>query len=187
VGRLLRGISRNEEAHCLRCLQTFAGDGATARLEKHRSECRSINGGSVQRVTMPSAEDGKNILEFGDYEKTLRAPFAIYLDFESSLVAAGDDEQPKSCKKSRLKGEAPNTERLQSHVTNSYHFVTIGSDGKRWLDGEYDGFYRGPSAAKHCLEMLSEVGTMLKDTLQEHRECPRRTREQEAAFRAAEV
>jgi hypothetical protein len=136
---------------------------------------------------MPSAEDGKNILEFGDYEKTLRAPFAIYLDFESSLVAAGDDEQPKSCKKSRLKGEAPNTERLQSHVTNSYHFVTIGSDGKRWLDGEYDGFYRGPSAAKHCLEMLSEVGTMLKDTLQEHRECPRRTREQEAAFRAAEV
>jgi hypothetical protein len=74
---LLRGGAHNEEAHCVRCLYTFAGVGAAERLEKHRPECRGINGGGVQRVTMPSADN--NILEFKDFEKTLRVPFAIYL------------------------------------------------------------------------------------------------------------
>jgi hypothetical protein len=88
---------------------------------------------------MPSADEGKNILQFKDFEfeKTLRAPFAIYLDFESSLVAVADNDQPKSCQKSVRDGIAPNTERLQAHLTNSYHFATIGPDGKRWGDSSY--------------------------------------------------
>ncbi len=91
---------------CVRCLYTFAGVGAAERLVKHRPECRG-NGG-VQRVTMPTAEDGKNILEFREFEMTLRAPFAIYLDFESSLVAVPDEEHPMSAQKSKREGVIPN-------------------------------------------------------------------------------
>ena len=146
---LLRGGAHNEEAHCVRCLHTFAGVGAAVRLEAHRPECRGINGGGVQRVTMPSAEDGKNILEFKDYQKILRAPFAIYLDFESTLKAVANEDLPLSAQQSKKEGKTPNTERLQVHHTNSYHFTTLGPDGNRYNDGDYDSFYRGPGAAKH--------------------------------------
>ncbi len=74
LSALLRGIARHEEAHYVRCLHTFAGEGAAVRLEAHRPECRGINGGGVQRVAMPSAEEGKHILEFKDFQKILRAP-----------------------------------------------------------------------------------------------------------------
>ena len=187
LSALLRGDARNEEAHCTRCLYTFAGVGATERLEKHRPECRGINGGGVQRVTMPSAEDDNNIFEFSEFEYTLRAPFAIYLDFESSLVAVPDEHQPKSAQQSKRDGKTPNTERLQVHKTNSYNFITLGPDGKSYLDGDYDSFYRGPEAAKHCLENISVVGDLIKDHLQDYRERPKLTPEQEASWRADEV
>jgi len=189
IQALLRGEAQNEEAHCLRCFHTFAGVGAASRLAQHRPECCGINGGGVQRVTMPTPD--KNILEFTDYEKKLRAPFAIYLDFESSLLAVPDAEQPKSCQKSKLDGNVPNTERLQVHRTNSYRFITIGPDGKRYdgvdTDVEYNGFYRGPDAAKHCLERLSEVGGFIEEDLQEHRERSALTPQEEASWRSAEV
>ena len=36
IQALLRGDAHNEEAHCLRCLHTFAGVGAASRLAQHR-------------------------------------------------------------------------------------------------------------------------------------------------------
>jgi len=115
---------------------------------------------------MTSAEDDKNIFEFNEYAYTLRAPFAIYLDFESSLVAVPDEEQPKIAQQSKRDGKTPNTERLQVHRTNSYNFITLGPDGKSFDNGDYDSFYRGPEAAKHCLEAISEVGGLIEEQLQ---------------------
>ena len=90
---------------------------------------------------------GENLLEFKDFEKALRAPFAIYIDFENSLVAVPDEEQPLSAQHSKREGVIPNTERLQVHKTNSYCAVVLGPDGARISEL----LYRGPEAAKHCL------------------------------------
>ena len=79
-------------------------------------------------------------------------PFAIYLDFESSLVAVPDKDQPRSAQLSKRDGKTFNTERLQVHHTNSFNFP-LGPDGKSYLDGDYDNFYRGPEAAEHCLRI----------------------------------
>ena len=93
---------------------------------------------------MPSAEDGNKILEFKDFEKALRVPFAIYLDFESSLAAVPDEEQLMSAQKSKREGVIPNTERLQLHRTNSYCAVVLGPNDEKLAEL----FYRGPSARK---------------------------------------
>ena len=73
---------------------------------------------------MPSAEDDKNMFEFKEYAYTLRAPFAIYLDFESSLVSVSREDQSRSTQLSKRDGNTPITERLQVHHTNSYNFIT---------------------------------------------------------------
>ena len=83
-GALMR-CGTNEEAICRRCLHEYVGPGAAQRLERHAPECRGIMNGDVQRITMPR-EGVDDKLMFTASERTLRAPFAIYLDFESSIV-----------------------------------------------------------------------------------------------------
>ena len=135
-----------------------------------------MNGG-VQRITMPR-EGVDDKLMFTASERTLRAPFAIYLDFESSIVPVEASE--------RRCGEA--TERLSKHVANSYCARVVGPDGMSY--GKHDlgeVLYRGPNAARKCLEELLRIGALLKGELQTHRERPRLTPEDEAAWCDATV
>ena len=71
VNALLR-VDDNLEAHCLRCLHTFAGIGAQQRLDLHTPTCEGILSGGVQRITMP--KEGENILKFKDFDKGLHVP-----------------------------------------------------------------------------------------------------------------
>ena len=63
---------------------------------------------------------------------------------------------------------------------NSYNFITVGPDGKK--DEARSVFYRGPDAAKHCLEQMLRVGADLKGLMQAHRERKRLSPAEEAVF-----
>lgn len=116
-----------------------------------------------------------DILKFDDFDKTLKLPYTIKLDFESDLVPLPQEEQRAGA----------STERLNKHVANSYCFKTIGPDGE--CVEEHSVFYRGPNAAKHCLEELTRVADALKVKLQAFRERPPLSPEDDAAWFAADV
>ena len=182
VDALFRGKHNGEEATCLRCLHTYSGDGAKARLADHAPHCRGVNGGQhgVQRVVCPEAnEDGsKPVIEFKDFHARLRLPYAAYLDFESSIVPVPEDEQL-----SRVTSQG--TQRLSKHEPNSFKFVTVGPDGEKLAD-EHCPLYRGPDAAAECLRRLKATARHVFETLQA---CPKHalTREQEREHWAAET
>ena len=63
--------------YCLNCLHSFATEKI---LESHKKVCQNKD---FCNVIMPS-EDTK-ILEFDEYQKSDKAPFIIYADFECIL------------------------------------------------------------------------------------------------------
>ena len=191
VDALFRGKHNGEEATCLRCLHTYSGDGAKARLAEHAPHCRGVNGGQhgVQRVVCPEVnEDGsKPVIEFKDYHARLRLPYAAYLDFESSIVpvATRSVNDDTKCRLSRATSKGKGTQRLSKHEPNSFKFLTVGPDGERLAD-EHCPLYRGPDAAAECLRKLKTTAKHVFETLQA---CPKHalTREQEREHWAAET
>jgi hypothetical protein len=121
---------------CLRCLHTFSGDGCDERLSRHQPDCLGINSGGSQKIQLPTK--GKDdILSFKDWDKTLKMPFTMYLDFESTLEKLERKEDQ-------------NTQKLQRHSCSSYSFITIGPNGDKIQ--ELSQFYRGSDPSKHCLQ-----------------------------------
>ena len=76
LSRLLYGITSNhhEDFYCLGCLHSFQTDSALKKPE------RLCGNHDYYRVDM--LEKGKNILKYYSGEKSLKAPFALYADFE---------------------------------------------------------------------------------------------------------
>lgn len=66
--------SRRTSFYCQYCLHGFIRQDL---LDSHTEYC-SMNG--PQKIELPNP--GENILQFKDFEKTLRVPFVIYADFE---------------------------------------------------------------------------------------------------------
>jgi len=80
----LMRYDNSTERHCMRCLHTFAGANADRLLSEHTPNCNGIQEGRTQKIIMPTpGKDDK--LEFTAYNKAIMAPYAIYLDFESTL------------------------------------------------------------------------------------------------------
>ena len=80
LGRLLRQQYYNTQRHfCLSCLQGYTTEGL---FEKHRTLCR---GAAYRPTRIDMPEKGKNILQFTNYQKQMKAPFVIYADSESIL------------------------------------------------------------------------------------------------------
>ena len=77
--RLLRGIksNNNRDFYCLNCFHSYCADNI---LKKHE---RLYNKHDYCHVEMPT-EDNK-ILKYNHGEKSLKAPFKIYVDLESLL------------------------------------------------------------------------------------------------------
>lgn len=143
-----------------------------ARLARHEPECRGINNGAVQRVFYPTK--GKDdSLEFKGFDKAVRCPFAIYLDFQSSLMPVDDAEQ---C------GGA-STERMTKHVANSYNYRCVGPDG----DLVEEVHHRGENPAKNCLTSLLKSGESMKLMMQRYRDCPKLEPKVEAEWRATQI
>ena len=76
LSRLFRGITSNNNGdfYCLGCLHSFRTDNA---LKKHERLC---NNHDYCHVEMPNNDN--NTLKYNHGEKSLKAPWVIYADFE---------------------------------------------------------------------------------------------------------
>ena len=159
----------NKEATCWYCMHTFAGANAKRCLEQHQqSPC------DIQRVELP-IKNVSDKLEFTDFEKTLNVPYAIYADFESSLVPIKEEEQ--QC--------GGSTQRLNRHVANSFAYTTVGLNGEKIE--ELSEFFRGPDAGRYCLLGMQRVAEKLKERMQAFRERAPLSPVEEALWEAAEI
>ena len=148
VNALLR-VDSNYEAHCLRCLHTFAGANSKANLERHmQNPC----GNKVCEFPTPGKND---MLKFDDFDKKLKVPYAIYADFEAGFDASVKKKLGKS------------TERLNEHIANSYTLTTTGPGGGAIK--KYCQFYRGGNPALHFLETAQRIAEELKTRMQKFR------------------
>ena len=73
---MLKGISSNHKEHfyCLNCCNSYT---LKNKLKEQEEICNNHDG---YRIEMPKQVE--KILKYNPGEKSLKAPFAIYLDFE---------------------------------------------------------------------------------------------------------
>ena len=76
---MLQGNSSNHrrDLHCLNCFNSYTSNN---KLRKHEEIC---NNDDSYRIEMPKRVE--KILKYNPGEKSLKAPFAIYLDLECLL------------------------------------------------------------------------------------------------------
>ena len=107
---------RERKHFCMYCLKCFYSN---RRLEKHKADCRVING--VQAIRLPSCQlkDGKWIkpsVSFENHHKQAPLPFAIYADFERNL------EKVSGCTPS---GKTSYTNQYQKHIPVSFGYKVV--------------------------------------------------------------
>ena len=109
LSRLLRGITSNNNGgfYCLSCLHSYRTDNV---LRKHERLCDKHD---YCHVKMPT--EGNKVLNYNQGEKSLKAPFIIYLDLQCLLM------QEESCQNNP---EKSCTERKAKHETSSWEMFT---------------------------------------------------------------
>lgn len=128
--------SRTKRRHCMRCLQRFS---SVRILDKHKEVCKSVNG--VQRVTMP--EDG-SVVKFSGHSKGVRAPFAIYADFEAILAEPKDP----------VSTDTDWTKKTKDHICCGYAYKVVCTYDEKY--SKPVELFRGPGAAKKFLHRMLE-------------------------------
>jgi hypothetical protein len=105
LARLLCESKKKAKSYaCPQCLNaTYDTD---EKLQKHLHLCMQHD---AVRVVMP--EEGKNILTFTNHGRSFKHPFAVFLDFESTLLPCVTKEQGDS-----------QVEKYQQHQINSVGF-----------------------------------------------------------------
>ena len=133
--------NNNGEFYCLGCLHWFQTDNA---LKKHEGLCNNYD---YCHVEMP-ANDNKT-LKYHHGEKWLKAPFAIYVDFECLPI------KQQSCQNN------PNdsyTERKAIHESCGYSLDLYSSfDSKQ----NKHSFYKGRDCTKKFSKDLNEQATKI--------------------------
>ena len=141
LSRSFRGITSNHNGDFYRmgCLTSFHRANA---LKKRERLCGSND---YCYITMP--EKGKHILKYLPGEKSLKAPFVIYADFECSLI------KEQSCQNNLEKSY---TEKKAKHETSGCSLSLICSfdeaKNKHYL-------YRGKDCIENFYKKLKELGT----------------------------
>ena len=79
LSALFRGITvnNNGDFYCLNCFQSYTSEN---KLKKNKNVCENHN---YCYVEMP--EEDKKILKYNHGEKSMKVPFTVYADLESSL------------------------------------------------------------------------------------------------------
>ena len=110
--RLFRGITSNHNGdfYCMGCLNSFRTD---RMFKKHEKLCDNYD-----YCCIAMSEKGKNILKYRPGDKSLKAPFAIYFDFECLLI------KEQSCQNNLEKSY---TERKAKHEPSGYSLSLICS------------------------------------------------------------
>ena len=136
----------NESKHfCERCLH-----GYTTRklLERHKPECKGLLK-SPTRTEMQKA--GENKMAFKNFYKQMKAPYAVYADFECIL------KKIATCEPNNKKSFTVKTEK---HEPCGFSYVVVRSDGQ--TSGPY--IYRGEDAVYVFLTyLLNEEIEMRED------------------------
>ena len=109
---LLRGITSNHygDFYCLNCFHSYR---TLNKLSKYERVCNSHD---YCPIDMP--EEGKNILKYSPGDKSLKAPFIIYVDLECLL------KKEQSC---RNNPENSYTQRKAKHKASGYSLSLICS------------------------------------------------------------
>ena len=111
---LLKGITSKHvgDFYCLNCFRAYTTEN---RLERHKNICENHDYCCVE---MPN-EDNK-ILKYNRREKSMKAPFIIYVDLESLL------EKTSTCYDSP---EKSSTTKINKHILSGYSlFMHCSSD-----------------------------------------------------------
>ena len=95
-------------SYCLNCLHSFATE---KKLDPYKKVCENKD---FCKVIMPS--EATKILEFNQYQKSDKAPFIIYADFECLI------EKIDECKKS---SENSFTTKVGQHFPSGFSMSTI--------------------------------------------------------------
>ena len=129
---LLEGKFSNhhEDFYCLNCFSSYTTEN---KLKEHEEKCNKH--GSC-RIEMPKWFE--KILKYNPGEKSLKAPFAIYLDLECLL------KKEQSCQSNPEKSY---TEKKAKHEPSGWAMLTKCSFDK--TEDKLD-YYRG----KDCIEKL---------------------------------
>ena len=142
---LMKSLSPFSKPHrkievCPYCLQTFY---KKEKLDEHKIICSTHEPVKVEFTD-------KEKLEFSNYDKTIKHPFVIYADFESTL------ERIQTCEPN-IKG--PFYKPIQKHTANSFCVYT------KCKEDQYSKLetYIGPNSAEKFIEYLkSEVHRIYK-------------------------
>ena len=125
------------------CLHSFRTDNT---LKKHERLCGNHE---YCRVDIP--EEYKNILKYYPREKLLKAPFALYADFESLLIKV------QSCQNNPEKSY---TERKAEYEPSCYSLGLICSfdstKNKHYV-------YRGKDCVENFYKKLKDLGTEISN------------------------
>ncbi len=130
--------------YCPYCLNNFT---LKEVRDEHQEFCQSHG---EQKVTYPDKD--KNILQFTDYAKCFKIPYAIYVDFESLLIPL-----PTS-----TVNEHKSTKRINKHVGSAFSFQCVSS-----VPGESFNMvkYRGKNAAAKFVKQLLKREGKLKQMM----------------------
>ena len=130
LSALLKGISSNhkEDFYCLNCFNSY-----TSKNKEHQEIC---NNHDSYQIEMPKQVE--KILKYNPGEKSLKAPFAIYIDLECLL------KKEQTCQNSP---EKSHTEKKAIHEPSGWAMFTKCSFNKKENKLNY---YRG----KVCIEKL---------------------------------
>ena len=148
----------NSKHFCERCLHGYTKMDS---LERHKPECKGLLK-SPTRTDMP--KEGDNKMSFQNYHKQMKAPYAVYADFECVLC------EPNNKKSFTVKTE--------KHEPCGFSYMIVRNDGQTF--GPYT--YRGEDAVyvflryllNHEIEMREDMAdkrplAMTNNDWQKHR------------------
>ena len=147
LNRFLKSINKhNSHYYCRRCLHGFI---RKELLDAHRSYCDRFD---FQKVKYP--EEGKNILEYKNFHKQIRVPFAIYADFETI--------------NKNIESEMTNVGSSTTHITEfeacGYSYQVVCTNDKY---SKPPLVYRGRDAVDRFMEDLLKEEAQIREILNE--------------------
>ena len=137
INKLLFKINKhNSKTHvCLKCLHNFSSEKL---LNEHLSDNLCTKKDGPVKCVYPA--EG-SVVEFKSFQKQLKAPFAIYADFE--------------CLTTEYHKEGVQTAEYQKHIPSSYGFKVV-SEFNDSLSFNLE-IYRGDKVVPHFLNRLFEI------------------------------
>ena len=142
MSRLLSHTTRHNGA--VKYLQHFISEET---WKTHKRLCEQH---VPQAVKMP--EEGKNFLQFDEYQKTYPVPFVIYADFETFISPVENPSENSNA----------NTQILSEHIPCGFCYVVIGKNG---LPVKEPVTYRGENVVEQFLACLLAEEDELKKLL----------------------